>query len=177
MIKNVFAIDECNDIINDGCNKEHIIKAKNKVIEYLQSKNITIDQKYLVSMIHTSSTSDAKLWHYDDNSLINFIVNIKGKGTQILDNEKNIIELQQGEGYIVIGEEGYKFLGIGPTLHCTPSTDNERMILKIMLNANYNLSEYVFGETVKSHCSPDYKNRNKELDAMLYKDLSIIAKK
>ena len=96
----------------------------------------------------------------------------KGKGTQILDNE-NIIELQQGEGYMVIGEEGYKFLGITPTLHCAPSCDDGRLILKIMLTANYNLSEYVFGEPVKSYDSQDYKNRRQELDSMLYKDLSI----
>ncbi len=171
---NVFTINECNDIINGNTNDNHIQKAKNKVIEYLESKNIVINEpKYLNCMIHNSSTNGAKSWHYDDNSLINFIINIKGSGTKLLIDEK-IEELLQGQGYMVIGEEGYKFLNIKPTLHCAPKSDDNRLLLKIMLCANFNLSDYVFGDCVCSYNSPEYNIRNEKLDLMLEQDMEIV---
>ncbi len=169
---NVFTINECNDIINGNTNDCHIQKAKNKVIEYLESKNIIINEpNYLKHIISKSSTNGAKSWHYDDNSLINFIINIKGSGTKLLIDEK-IEELQQGQGYMVIGEEGYKFLNIKPTLHCAPKSDDNRLLLKIMLCGNSNLSDYVLGPSVCSYNSPEYAIRSEKLDLMLNQDIN-----
>ncbi len=169
----VFTIDECTDIINGNTNDYYIQKAKNKVIEYLESKNIVITEpKYLIHIISKSSTNGAKSWHYDDDSLINFIINIKGSGTKILIDGK-IEELLQGYGYMVIGEEGYKFLNIKPTLHCAPKSDENRLLLKIMLCANFNLSDYVLGPSVCSYNSPEYNTRNEKLDLMLNQDIQI----
>jgi hypothetical protein len=121
-MNHVFTINECNEIINDGITDYYVEKAKNQVIKYLESENILLsDRKYLNHMVSRSSTPGAKSWHYDDVSVINFIIIIKGTGTKILSNGK-IKELQQEYGYMVVGEEGYKFLNLKPVLHCAPSS-------------------------------------------------------
>ncbi len=172
----VYTIEECNQIIEDGPSKEQIQKAKNKVIEYLQSKDIILTEpNHLNSMVHNSSTKAAKSWHYDDVSVINFIINIKGTGTKLLVDGK-IEELTQGNGFMVIGEEGYTFLGLKPVLHCAPESDVDRLMLKIMFNPNFNLSDYVQGPNVCSFGSELYKLRTKEVESMLKSDLQIINK-
>ncbi len=173
-MNHVFTIDECNDIIKDGLTDYLIQKAKNKVIEYLESKNIVIsDQKYLTHMISNSSTSGAKSWHYDDVSVLNFIIIIKGSGTKLLIDEK-IEKLQQGYGCIVIGEEGYKFLNLKPILHCAPKSDDDRLLLKIFLNGNFNLPDYVIGPDICNYNSPEYAIRSAKLDKMLDQDINLV---
>ncbi len=170
----VFTIDECNDIINDGITDYHVEKAKTLVIKYLESENIILsDRKYLNHMVSRSSTPSAKSWHYDDVSVINFITIIKGTGTKLLSDGK-IEELQQGYGYMVVGEEGYKFLNLKPVLHCAPSSDDNRLLLKIFLDGNFNLSNWVLGPGVCSYDSPEYAIRAGKLDLMLSQDLNLV---
>jgi hypothetical protein len=170
----VFTIDECNEIINGNLTDYHVEKAKTQVIKYLESENIILsDPKYLTHMVSRSSTPGAKSWHYDDVSVINFITIIKGTGTKLLSDGK-IEELQQGYGYMVIGEEGYKFLNLKPVLHCAPNSDNNRLLLKIFLDGSFNLSNLVFGPSVCSYDSPEYAIRAGKLDSMLDQDLNLV---
>lgn len=171
MINNVFTIDECNDIINEEFTLKHVDKAKNKIINYLRTKNITVDKKYLNFLVYQDNPYGSDVWHYDDDYLINFIVNIKGDGTQILDKENNtIIELKQGDGYMIIGGKGYLYLGLDPTLFRYPSYDNGWLHFCITLRT----PECVFGNNVTKYNSPEYKSRNKKIRSMLLDDIAII---
>ncbi len=173
-MNHVFTIDECNDITNGNLTDYHVEKAKTQVIKYLESENIILsDRKYLTHMVSRSSTPSAKSWHLDDVSVINFIIIIKGTGTKILSDGK-IKELQQGYGYMVVGEEGYKFLNLKPVLHCAPSSDDNRLLLKIFLDGNFYLSNWVLGPGVCSYDSPEYAERAEKLDSMLSQDLNLV---
>lgn len=177
MIK-VFTIEECQEIVNKD-NKQvsyvYIDKAKSFLIPYLESKNIKVKDtlQNVKHMIHTLSTKDAKKWHYDDLPIINFIINIHGTGTKLLIDNKIEI-LPQGYGCMVIGDQGYYFLGLKPVLHCAPSDDKNRCLMKIMLDSNYDSDEHYIGTSVCKHNSETYKNRQKEIEVMLEKDLEII---
>lgn len=172
----VFTEEECQNISNSFITDEQINKAKNLVINYLKTNNIILtDNKYLKDMVHKSSTRGAKKWHHDEISLINFIIIIKGAGTKVL-IENEIQEIHQGYGYFVIGREGYTFLGLKPVLHCAPELDEDRLLLKIMLNGNYDVTDYAIGSTVCGYDSPEYKKRFGELEQILAKDLEIVNK-
>jgi hypothetical protein len=173
----VFTIEDCQEIGNQDnkLSQVYIDKAKSFLIPYLESKNIKVKDtlQYVKHMIHTSSTKDAKEWHYDDLPIINFIINIHGEGTKLLIDNK-IEVLPQGYGCMVIGDQGYYFLGLKPVLHCAPSDDKNRCLMKIMLNSNYDSGEHYIGESVCKYNSEEYKKRQSELKTMLEKDLETI---
>ncbi len=186
---NVFTIEECQEITNLNINKQilpdihkeyevtknYIEKAKSFLIPYLESKNIQVKDTFKNEryMICTSSSKDAKEWHYDDGLIINFIINLQGEGTQFLINDK-IEVLPQGYGCIAIGDQGYTFLGLKPVLHCAPSDDKNRCLMKIMLTPGCDSGEHYIGESVCKYNSETYKKRQSELKIMLEKDLEII---
>ena len=170
---NLFTIEECIDIENE-LKDIYVTKAKNAVIDFLHMNGISVNNNVkLLSMIHTKSTNGAKSWHYDDLSIVNFIINIKGKGTKIL-IDKNIVELERGCGVIIIGEEGYKFCKLKPILHCAPESDTDRILLKIMIDGSYDASNYFSGNDVCEYNSVEYIKRNKELEKLFLNDIQII---
>ncbi len=176
MIK-VFTIEECQEIGNkyNKLSQVYIDKAKDHVINYLKLNNIKVKVQNVKHRIDTSSTKDAKVWHYDDLDIINFIINIHGEGTQLLIDNK-IEVLPQGYGCMVITEQGYTFLGLKPVLHCAPSYDKNRCIMKILVKSNYNSDEHYIGESVCKYNSEEYIKRQSELERMLQRDLEIISR-
>ncbi len=174
----VFTIEECQEIGNKDkkqLSQVYIDKAKDYVISYLKSNNIQVKDtlQNVKHQIDTFSVKSAKEWHYDDNTIINFIINIHGTGTKLLIDNK-IEVLPQGYGCMVVSEQGYSFLGIKPVLHCAPSDDKNRCLMKILVNPSYNSGEDYIGTSVCKYNSETYKNRQKEVEIMLEKDLEII---
>ncbi len=187
MIIKVFTPEECQEIlrISDGYfdkqRARHPVtlqvyydKVKSHVMSYLASNNITMsesaDTKF---MIHTSSTEGAKKWHYDDVSILNFIINIQGEGTKILIDGK-IEVLAQGYGCMVVGHQGYANCGLKPILHCGPPVDVNRCIMKFLIIPSYHVTKDITGPSVCEYGSEEYKKREIELETLLENDLKII---
>lgn len=159
---------------------DYIQKAKTHVMKYLESQNITVSNsevfnEHMKYMIHISSTKDAKIWHYDDLPIINFIINIRGEGTKVL-IDGNIDILPQGYGCMVIGEMGYNFFGLNPVLHCAPQEDKERCIMKIAVESSPNVTDYLTHASLCKYKSDEFNKRSSELETILLDDMKLIQK-
>lgn len=161
----VFSEEECDEIAErykkvPYAETKYIVRAQNIVIDYLKSNNLTLTRDHLFKdMIHNVSTKEAKSWHYDEVTLINFIVILQGEGTHVSFSNDSVIQTSKGYGYIVIGKEGYKFLGLDPVLHCAPSSDENRLLFKLMLRGDINIDECIVGPSVCAYNSSLYKER------------------
>ncbi len=187
MLINVFTPEECQEILHlsDGCfDKDNIKqhgtlqvyydKVKSHVMSYLASNDITLSESaYTKFMIHTSSTEGAKKWHYDDVTILNFIINIQGEGTKVLIDGKTEV-LAQGFGCMAVGEQGYTNCSLKPILHCGPPVDVNRCVMKFLIIPSYHVTKYITGPSVCEYGTEEYKKRAIELETMLENDLKII---
>ncbi len=151
MIK-IFNQNECDNIEANGITNEIEDKLIGIMRDYLQSNNLVLTNNSAVKVVtNKSATSRAHEWHFDDVSIINFIVCIKGPGTEIYDpNTNQITSLTPGYGYMVVGEEGYEFLNLIPTLHKAPmNTGESRLMAKVFLSPNFNSDESFVGNVNK----------------------------
>lgn len=174
----LFTKSECDDFIQKYENNETLEIYKNKakeiVLDFFKSNNITLSRPdFMIVLINKSSTLEGKKWHYDDVDVINFIIMIKGEGTHILHNN-NIIQLTPGYGYITIGIEGYNFMSMKPTLHKAPETDENRLILKVILDGDFNFEKYFCGPNICGYETPLYNERRNNIKSMFEEDLNIL---
>ncbi len=187
MIINVFTPEECQEImrLSDGYfDKQrarhpdslqvYYDRVKNLVVSYMTSNGITMsessDTKF---MIVTTSTEAAKKWHYDDVTILNFIINIQGEGTKVLIND-NIEILPIGYGCMIVGDQGYTMCGLKPVLHCAPLVDLNRCVMKFVIIPNDHITRDISGPSVCEYNSEKYKKREFELKTMLEDELKII---
>lgn len=144
MLFQVFSDAECYDITTtSGFTDEHALRCKNIVHHFFVTHGFIITDlsKYKERtklFIQTESTEDAKDWHYDNRGcILNFIINVRGEGTSVLTSDGRICTIPVGFGCILVGEEGYKMLGLYPTLHRAPSCGLNRCLIKVNIYAGF----------------------------------------
>ncbi len=187
MIIKVFTPEECQEImrLSDGFFDKYrsrhpeslqiyYDRVKNHVKSYLTSNDITISESLPCQFIMaTSSTKNAKEWHHDDVTILNFIISIQGEGTKVLING-NIETLTPGYGCMIVGDQGYTMCGLKPVLHCGPPVDENRCVMKFVIVPNPEITKDITGPSVCEYNSEEYKKRTIELELMLENDLKII---
>jgi len=157
----VFTEEECDTIINNHTRVESNDEIKDKLInlmkKYLLDNNLELLNNSKLQIFSSSSSYTNKAiskWHIDHVSVITFIVCVNGEGTYIYDddndNNKIIIQLKRGYGYFVIGEMGFAFVGLEPTIHKAPETQShDRLLFRVVLDGNYDITDYLIGNTEK----------------------------
>ncbi len=163
MIK-IFTPEECLDIIQNGVTQNYIERCKKTVVDYLTSINVVLkNEKSLSHLISTIATPQAYEWHIDDVCLLNFIVCIDGIYKDEENNE-DIYQLKAGYGKILIGELGYAFMGVKPTIHKAPIMDDrKRLMVKIFLDGSFDILNVIEGSSVAEYNSELFKERMKSL--------------
>jgi hypothetical protein len=162
----VYSDDECNQIINNEEQSESLIqKGKQILVDYFRSNGFYLNDcpvSIIWSYGENGINKGAKLWHFDDVCIVNFIICLNGDGTYIFIDDE-IKQIQKGYGYPVVGEEGYAFLGIKPTCHCAPLVaSNNRVLLKFIVDGSYDLDKKMGGD-VEKYNSEKYNKRKAEL--------------
>ena len=163
MIK-IFNQNECDNIVANGITNAIEDKLIGIMRDYLLSNNLVLTNNSAIKVVtNKSATTRAHEWHFDDVSIINFIVCIEGPGTEIYEPGSNQITcLTPGHGYMVIGEEGYEFLNLIPTFHKAPAnTGVPRLMTKVFLSPNFNSDESFIGNVNKYNSEGFLSNRQK----------------
>lgn len=165
----VYSDDECNQIINNKEQSQSLIqKRKQTFVDYFRSNGFDLNDcpvSIIWSYGENGINKGGKLWHFDDVSVVNFIICLNGEGTNI-HNDGEIIQIQKGYGYPVVGEEGYAFLGIKPTYHCAPLIVSDgRVLLKFIVDGSFDLDKKMVGD-VEKYNSEKYNKRKAELCEM-----------
>jgi hypothetical protein len=144
----VFTEEECEIILSDSKNAQLLNKCKLMLKNFLENGGFEISRflpiKVIESFGQQSVNTGNQQWHIDDVSMINFVININGEGTEFYDSEKQQIEkLGRGNGIFLIGEQGYALLGLSPTVHRAPIVvSNDRFILKLIIDGSDKIKEY-----------------------------------
>jgi hypothetical protein len=164
-MEKIFTHDECETIKKDPYNIIYINKIKDQIIKYLKNNDLflinTNTMKY--SVINNVNKNTNK-WHYDDITLINYIVCIEGDGT-IIKHNNEILQLSKGEGFPMIGEEGHAFLNLSPTLHRSPNTTDKRLLIRVILEPDFKINKIIEGNT---------NEYNSELYLLRMKNINLI---
>ena len=117
--------------------------------------------------VNIKSHEKTKEWHYDDVTLLNFVINVKGEGTLVLMDDGTVHQIPTGFGCILVGDQGYTMLGLHPTLHRGPNHDNDRAIMHVTLIPNFKITHWISGESVCDSHALTYKERQARLETLL----------
>jgi hypothetical protein len=160
---------------------EYVARCKNVVRDFLASKGIELntDKASWEVRVDLVSTKDAKEWHHDDATLLNFVINVRGEGTSVLMEDGTIGVVPVGSGCVLVGDQGYTMLGLPPTLHRGPGHDNDRAVMKVALVPNYQITHWMSGESVCDEYTnvETYRERNSRVchNMLLDADLAKVA--
>ncbi len=166
----VFTEAECAQISTSGVPTDsHKTCCKNIIRDFLATKGIELNvgEASWEIRVDTVSNKGAKEWHYDDVTLLNFIINVLGEGTSVLMDDGTIQQIPVGYGCILVGDQGYTMLGLHPTLHRGPPHDNHRCMMKVALVPNYQITHWISGESVCDSHALTYKERQSRLETLL----------
>ena len=167
----LFSYEECERITASGPTKADITKTKDYIHTFLAQFGITItNERCIKHYIATESSKDSKEWHHDDVTILNFIINIRGEGTRIF-KDGSIHVLTQGQGCVMVGDQGYTMLGLPPTLHRGPPDDFNRYKLNILVIPRNVITDQISGPSVCDSNCDLYKRRQIELEKWLNEDL------
>ena len=134
--------------INGETEEQLISRSKIMLGNFLESNNIDIHTLPKIKVIKFTGQSSLgqnnQSWHIDDVSLINFVINVNGEGTDFFNEDTQQIEsLGEGNGIFLIGEQGQAFFGLKSTIHKAPIVvSDSRIILKLIIDGSDKIEGY-----------------------------------